>query len=128
VSVIRYYVDEHIAGAVVRALRVRGVDVMTVTEAGLRQAEDDEHLAFALRDSRVTVTCDADFLRHHAQGTEHAGIVYAPRQMAIGTLLRRLLPSMAYSPPMRCAATSSSCRPGIDAVEACLTVPGCWRL
>lgn len=90
-SGIRYYVDEHIAGAVVRALRVRGVDVMTVTEAGLRQAEDDEHLAFALREGRVTVTCDADFLRLHAQGAEHAGIVFAPRQMAIGNLVRRLL-------------------------------------
>jgi uncharacterized protein with PIN domain len=91
VSAIRCYVDEHIAGAVVRALRVRGVDVMTVTEAGLRQAEDDEHLAFALHEGRVAVTCDADFLRLHAQGPAHAGIVYAPRQMAVGSLLRRLL-------------------------------------
>jgi uncharacterized protein with PIN domain len=95
VSAIRYYVDEHIAGAVVRALRVRGVDVMTVTEAGLRQAEDDEHLAFALHEGRVAVTCDADFLRLHAQGPAHAGIVY---------------PAPSCSPPSparpRCATTS----------------------
>jgi len=91
VSVIRYYVDEHIAGAVVRALRARGIDVRTVTEAGLRQGEDDEHLAFALREGRVIVSCDADFLRLHARGTEHAGIVHAPRQMAVGPLVRRLL-------------------------------------
>ena len=90
-GVIRYYVDEHIAGAVVRALRARGVDAKTVTEARLRQAEDDEHLAFALRENRVTVTCDADYLRLHAQGVEHAGIVYSPRQMGIGALVRRLL-------------------------------------
>ena len=90
-DIVRYYVDEHIPGAVVRALRARGVDVMTVSEAGLRTASDETHLSYALSEHRVMVTYDPDFLRLHAGGGEHAGIAYAPRLMSIGALVRHLL-------------------------------------
>lgn len=88
---IRYYVDEHIPSAVVRALRARGLDVMTVSDAGLRTQTDEAHLAFALSKRRVIVSHDPDFLRLHASGVEHAGIAFAPRLMRIGALVRRLL-------------------------------------
>ena len=42
---IKFYVDEHVATAVVKGLRQRGADVLTVLEAGLRSASDEEHLA-----------------------------------------------------------------------------------
>jgi hypothetical protein len=41
---VRFYTDEHMARAVVRALRLRGVDVLTVPEAGLLGASDAVHL------------------------------------------------------------------------------------
>ena len=88
---IRLYVDEHIPRAVVRGLRSRGVDVATVTDAGLRQADDTEHLAWALKEDRVIVSYDPDFLRLHAQGVPHAGIAHLPRQLPIGMLVRSLL-------------------------------------
>jgi len=42
---IRYYTDEHVAKAVVSGLRQRGVDVLTVPEAGMLGASDQEQLA-----------------------------------------------------------------------------------
>lgn len=90
-AAIRYYVDEHIPGAVVRALRVRGVDVKTVSEANLRTGTDETQLAFALSEHRVLVSYDPDFLRLHASCVAHAGIAFAPRRLSIGALVRRLL-------------------------------------
>ena len=74
---IRLYTDEHMPRAVVRGLRERGVDTLTVSEAGMLGASDQVHLSFARREGRVLLTQDDDFLRLHASGAEHAGIVYA---------------------------------------------------
>ena len=41
---IRFYTDEHVAKAVVRGLRERGVDVLTVLQAEMLGASDEEHL------------------------------------------------------------------------------------
>ncbi|MEW6419266.1 MAG: DUF5615 family PIN-like protein [Nitrospirota bacterium] len=43
---IKFYTDEHVAKAVIKGLRQRGVDVLTVSEAGMRGASDKEHIAF----------------------------------------------------------------------------------
>ena len=88
---IRFYTDEHVARAVVNGLRLRGVDVLTVTEAGLLGATDEEHLTRAQNDGRVLFTQDDDFLRLHAAGMEHAGIVYAPQGASIGDIIRGLM-------------------------------------
>ena len=85
-SQIRFYTDEHVSKAVIRALRRRIVDVLTAPEAGLLSASDEEHLQRARRERRVIVTQDDDFLRL-ATEVEHAGIVYA----AQGTPLRAVL-------------------------------------
>lgn len=62
-SSVRYYVDEHVGKAVVQGLRQRGVDVITVVEAGMLSATDEAQLAFALKAGRVIFTQDGDFLR-----------------------------------------------------------------
>ena len=59
---VRFHLDEHIEGAIADGVRQRRIDVTTAAEAGLLQATDEEHLAFALAESRVTVTHDDDFL------------------------------------------------------------------
>ena len=74
---IRFHLDEHIEPGVANALRSRGVDVTTAADAGLLQAADIEHLAFALREGRVFVTYDSDFLSIASLGMHHCGIVYA---------------------------------------------------
>jgi len=73
---IKFYTDEHVARAIVRGLRQRGVDVLTVPEGGLLGASDEKHLKRASAEGRVVFTQDEDFLRLHASGVEHAGIVY----------------------------------------------------
>jgi hypothetical protein len=64
---------------------------LTVQEARLHSATDEEHLAFALSQGRVIFTQDADFARLHAAGTHHAGIVYAHQQTPIGAVIRGLM-------------------------------------
>jgi predicted nuclease of predicted toxin-antitoxin system len=88
---IKLYTDEHVPRAVVRGLRERGVDTVTVSEAGMLGASDEEHLAFARREGRVLFTQDDDFLRLHASGVEHAGIVYARQPTIIGDMIYGLV-------------------------------------
>lgn len=88
---IKFYTDEHVPKAVVNGLRQRGVESLTVVEAGTLGAGDEEHLEFARREGRVLFTQDDDFLRLHSSGSPHAGLVYAPQQTPVGTAIRGLL-------------------------------------
>jgi hypothetical protein len=55
---VRFYTDEHVAKAVVHGLRQRGVDVLTVADASMLGAADEEHLASARSENRVLFTQD----------------------------------------------------------------------
>ncbi len=73
-------------------LRQHDVVVTTTSDAGLLGEEDAEHLAYALRESRVVVTHDHDFLIAHSADVAHAGIVYCHQDKhGVGDLLRLLL-------------------------------------
>lgn len=56
------------------------INVTTTPEAGLLRASDEEQLQYAMRENRVVFSEDADFLRMHAAGVAHAGIVYCHQQ------------------------------------------------
>lgn len=82
---IRLYFDEDsMRRSLVRALRARGVDVITALDAGMIEREDAEHLDYATEQGRVLCTFNVgDFYGLHsdyvAQGKPHAGIIlYAP--------------------------------------------------
>lgn len=85
---VKFYADEHIARAVVLGLRARGADVVTAVEADLLGATDDAQLEHARIEGRTLLTQDADFLRLHDAGAEHAGIVYAMQGTSIGDVIR----------------------------------------
>ncbi|WP_018291620.1 DUF5615 family PIN-like protein [Verrucomicrobium sp. 3C] len=85
---IKFYLDEHVPRAVAEGLRRRGAETLRTQEAGMLGAKDEQHLVFALSEGRVFVTQDADFLRLHAAGQPHAGIVYVPHGTPIGTMIR----------------------------------------
>jgi predicted nuclease of predicted toxin-antitoxin system len=85
---IKYLFDEHVPAAVTSGLRSRGVDVLTAQESVVRAATDEDVLALATTQGRVIFTQDADFLRLHAAGRTHAGIVYAHQQTQIGDIVR----------------------------------------
>jgi hypothetical protein len=67
------------------------VDVQTVVEAGLLGAADEVHLEYARVERRILFTQDDDFLRLHAQGVLHGGIVYAHQGTPIGEIIRGLM-------------------------------------
>lgn len=88
---VRYYTDEHVARAVIRGLRQRGVDVLTTPEANMLGAKDEEHVAFAHGQGRAIFTQDEDFLRLASAGNAHAGIVYAPQHYLVGEIIHGLM-------------------------------------
>jgi hypothetical protein len=88
---IRFYLDEHVAKAVAGGLRRRGVDVLTALEAGLLSEPDEAHLNRAVQEQRVLFTQDEDFLRFHAVGRSHAGIVFAAQHTPVGAIVRGLM-------------------------------------
>jgi hypothetical protein len=84
---ISFYLDEHIPNAVAQGLRRRGVNVLTVQEAGRSGFSDPEQLAFALSERRMMITMDSDFLILASRGIGHAGIAYASPTRSIGELI-----------------------------------------
>jgi hypothetical protein len=67
------------------------VDVLTVVEAGTLGASDVEHVEHARTEGRVIFTQDADFLKMHAAGVAHSGIVYAPQHASVTEIIRGLM-------------------------------------
>ena len=89
---IKYHLDESVANAVANGLEHRGIDVTTSKATGLIGASDLQQLDYAMKQDRVLVTHDDDFLRIHAEGAEHAGIVYVhQRRLTIGQTVLALL-------------------------------------
>jgi len=54
-------------------------------------ATDIAHLRLAADEDRVIFSQDTDFLRLHAAGHPHAGIVFATQQTGIGTIVGGLM-------------------------------------
>ena len=88
---IRFYTDEHIHKAIIRALRRVGADVLSTPEAGTLGATDDQHLTLASNRGRVLVTQDRDFLRLNRRGFPHAGIAYADTDTSISRMINGLI-------------------------------------
>jgi len=82
----KLYVDEDSMDRdLVRALRARGVDVLTAIDADRMGRSDKDHLLFATSQERVLYSFNrGDFFRIHTQliadGAGHAGIVLARQQ------------------------------------------------
>jgi len=81
---IKYHLDESVANAIANAiangLLLRGISVTTSKAAGLVGSTDPQQLDYSMRQGRVLVTHDDDFLRIHAAGHRHAGIAYSHQQ------------------------------------------------
>lgn len=95
---IRLYVDEDaMARGLVQGLRARGVDVITVWDAGMSEQTDSAQLEYAAAQQRVLYTFNVGhFCQLHverlAQGKNHAGIIVVHRQRySMGEQIRRLL-------------------------------------
>jgi len=99
---IRLYFDEDsMRRSLVRALRARGVDVITALDAGMIEREDVDHLDYATQQGRVLCSFNVgDFYHLHsdylAQGKPHAGIILMRQQYySVGEQMRCILKLMA---------------------------------
>ncbi|MFQ5789759.1 MAG: DUF5615 family PIN-like protein [Acidobacteriota bacterium] len=85
----------------VRALRARGVGVVTAVEAGMLECGDETQLDWASAHGRVLYSFNvADFYRVHGdylrEGKSHSGIILARQQRySVGEQMRRLLKLLA---------------------------------
>jgi len=76
-SDIRLYFDEGVQVAVAEQMRNRCIDAVTVRDLEVLGDADINHLQRASEMGRVVCTFDYDFLRLHAEGIPHAGIIIA---------------------------------------------------
>ncbi len=88
---LKFYTDENVPTAVVKGLQRREIDVLTAKMAIMLGASDEKHLLLATTQGRVIFTQDDDFLRLHARGMKHNGIVYAHQQTPIGNIISGLV-------------------------------------
>ena len=83
--------DEHIPYPGIEGLRRRALDVTTVQQLDMRGALDQAILQTAHQQGRVIYTSDVDFLRHHAMGIGHSGIIYHHTlDYSVGEAIRRV--------------------------------------
>ena len=88
---IRFHLDEMCDPRIAYGLRQRGIDAVTASDTNLLGKPDESHLRSATLEKRVIFTHDTDFLRLHAQDSQHAGIVYCPQQgCSLGEIIRLL--------------------------------------
>lgn len=73
---VRFHLDENVDPVIAIALRRYEIDITTSIEAGMLSSKDDSQLEYALKENRVIVTHDSDFLRIASRGYDHAGIAY----------------------------------------------------
>jgi Domain of unknown function (DUF5615) len=99
---IRLYIDEDAMDQdLVRALRIRALDVVTALDSGMVECADKDHLEYASMHGRVLYSFNVgDFYRLHTQylseGKTHAGIILAPQQRySVGSQMRGLLKLVA---------------------------------
>ncbi|NCQ69207.1 MAG: hypothetical protein GPJ27_08385 [Microcystis aeruginosa L111-01] len=75
---VKLYADEPFPLPVIRILRSLGYDILTVQEAGKAEQKipDSEVLHYAISLNRAVLTMNRrDFIRLHAQTSQHQGIV-----------------------------------------------------
>lgn len=96
---MRLLLDEHINPEVARQLRRKGYDVVSVEEAQMREASDEQLLSFAASQSQALVTYNVrDFRRllseWHRAARHHSGIIFVNEKTAsqktVGPLVRAL--------------------------------------
>ena len=68
--------DEHASYDIMDGISLRGIDAISVQQAGIRSAIDESILDLAIRLGRVIYTHDDDFLRIDATGVSHAGVIF----------------------------------------------------
>ena len=94
---VRLYFDEDSSRhSLVRELRARGADVVTVHEAGTGRKTDEEQLEWATLNARTLYSFNrGHFYRLHTawvkENHPHSGIILSRQDLSVGEQMRRLL-------------------------------------
>lgn len=89
---IRFHLDEHMDPAIASALRRANIDVTTTQDQELSGEPDNVHFARAMREERIIITDDVDFLSLAQTTANHPGIVFCRRtRHSIGDIVRFLV-------------------------------------
>ena len=96
---IKLYIDEDVTNELAAALRDRGFEAESASDAGLLNADDDVQLAHAAAHNMVLLTYNVqDYLalgqQYSKESRSHSGIVVSSDQYSrrqFGTLLRLVL-------------------------------------
>ncbi|WP_071189881.1 DUF5615 family PIN-like protein [Trichormus sp. NMC-1] len=100
-SLMKLFIDEDsMDQRFIKALRARGVDVITVAEVETISSSDKEQLILATELQRVFYTFNVgDFCQLHSSYIEeqhsHGGIIISSQDYSIGEQMRRVLKLMA---------------------------------
>jgi predicted nuclease of predicted toxin-antitoxin system len=80
---------ENVDPRVAAGLRLHAINVTTTSDAGLLAASDLEQLDYIVREGRIIITQDTDFLRPAASGHTHPGIAFCPAgTRSVGDVIR----------------------------------------
>lgn len=87
---MKFLADENVDVPAVKALKKLGVDIVSVQELDKISQPDEGILDFCKENKRAIVTSDSDYLRLHAKGARHAGIVYLTKPLDTSRLIREI--------------------------------------
>jgi len=92
---LKLYLDHDVSYRLAVQLRARGYDAIGAWEVGNAELSDQEQLAYAAKQGRVLITCNAQdfaplYLEWWNAGRRHSGIVTS-EQLEFGEMLRRLI-------------------------------------
>ena len=96
-TTIRFYLDEDATSkSLLRALRNRGADVLSVAEVGMLAQSDEQQLLWALENRRTLYSFNVrDFYFIHSdwlsREKSHAGIILGKQENSVGDQMRGLL-------------------------------------
>ncbi len=92
---MKIYCDENVEAAIIKGLRRRNIEVISVRELGNFGKSDEFHLELAKNKNAVILTHDSDFLKlahsWNIEKKEHKGIIFAhPQHISIGGCVRKI--------------------------------------
>jgi predicted nuclease of predicted toxin-antitoxin system len=93
---VRFLADENISNALVRALRLHQIDVVTVSDAGLLGAPDSELLKWAAGEQRLMLTRDSATMPDYAyerlvRGEPMVGVVVTRHRAPMAKVVEDLV-------------------------------------
>lgn len=100
----KFYADENVPLAASKALKKRGIEIITAQESGMLHKADNAQLSFAVAEKRAIITHDSDFLKLAIkEKLNHNGILFFTKQVSISQAIEEIEQvHLAYSAEELC--------------------------